>query len=241
MRFNWIELRGALGVAATTIPLAFACGGRLEPSDLSSATYSPTEPVSPTLDASIVSAPDAASAREDSSTSVDSPVDAGTGDAGNVIESGIDDTGVDASLAAPCLAGGNIFVVDGDGIPGVQGLETISGSEGTWSTRVTSELSLQLNVAPPDGGTWVFAVIFPATGGIPLRAGTYASMAGVESIYAGVETSTGGCHAVSTGPFTIAEIEYPDEDQSTLTSLLAWFDLSCPQGGTLRGCVSYGR
>ncbi len=230
-----------------------ACGGRstLESEREGALDEGPAAPDAAGDSAGVLLDVDAAAEME---IDANGPVDA---DAGQAVEPDTDagqalapdaDAGyvipppVDASLVAPCLAGGNIFVVDGDGVPSVPGLQTLSGADVTWNSDVESELLFQLDAIPPDGGGWFFAVGFAINGGVSLAPGTYLSSGNdVDAVYARVATNSGSCGGIPTGPFTLAEIVYPLGDESHLASLLAWFDLTCPQGGSLRGCVSYGR
>jgi hypothetical protein len=161
-------------------------------------------------------------------------------DAGRDAPEAFDAAGIDASQAMPCLAGDDVFYVVGDGgYPGISGTMSVDGSVGTWSGSDDGEMVLQLSVQ--EHGSWAFAAGGDVIKGIPLAVGSYVSTGDDHSIYAQVEAASGGCPAVPTGSFTIAELASSGGDQASLTRLLAWFDLACPAGGTVKGCVSYGR
>jgi hypothetical protein len=153
---------------------------------------------------------------------------------------GFDAAGLDAAQAAPCLAGGDVFYVEGSGgYPGIDGGMSVDGSVGTWSGRVVSETFLQLDVH--GHGDWVFAAGGDVQKGIPIGPGSFVSTGDDHGIFAQVGVDGTGCSAVPTGPFTIADFATTGGDQASLTRLLAWFALECPGAGTVRGCVSYGR
>jgi hypothetical protein len=149
--------------------------------------------------------------------------------------------GLDAAIATPCLGGGNVFYADGQEYPGVSGVVTIDGSQGTWSGTFTSETVLQLNVVQPDGGTWMFSASSDLTKGLALTPGTYTSGSDGRFPYAAVGgPETVGCQAEPTGMFTIADLTWTGGDEGAPTTVLAWFELTCPLGGaTVVGCVSY--
>jgi len=166
--------------------------------------------------------------------------DAGTSEDAGRGSLPFDAAGIDASEAIPCLLGGDVFFVDGEGgYPGISGSSTIAGSQGTWGGTFTSEIAVQLTVETST--PWVFSAGLGPTSAVPLAPGTYVSSGDDHEIFAQVQAAGGGCVDVPTGSFTIAEIESTGGDEATLTRLLAWFDLTCQEGGTVRGCVSYQR
>jgi hypothetical protein len=238
---RWACPRGALKPCVPVVLAVFftACGARSEL--LVDAESVIEDPGTGTADAGGGSAtPSDAASKASSGDGAPSGDDAGrTEDAENGSPS-FDAAGIDASEAVPCLLGGDVFSVDGEGgYPGISGSSTIAGSQGTWGGRLTSEIELQLTVETST--PWVFAAGLSPTSAVPLVPGTYVSTGDGHGVFAQVQAAGGGCGAVPTGSFTIAEIESTGGDEATLTRLLAWFDLTCPLGGTVRGCVSYQR
>jgi hypothetical protein len=262
MRMDQTGVRVFL-IFATSALGAMACGGQLAPTEETSAEAGAT---AVTCDAGLCIATPPVPAYEDAAT-VPWPPDASTaGEDGGVVDGGVvppdassppldaattdgaspfDAAEVDASEAALCLGGGNVFAVDGDGLyPGIPGAEMITGSQGTWTSIATLTVApgtpeFQVDVQPTDGGspdTWEFQA-----GGFPLATGTYVATGNVYAVYANLRVvNQSGCWTSPTGTFTVAEIGL-DTSASRVTSLLVWFDLTCPSGGRARGCVSYGR
>jgi hypothetical protein len=179
------------------------------------------------------------------------PVDASgvtdSGPSAEVVDAqGFDAAGLDASEAALCLTGGNVFAFEGHGgYPGTSGIQIIEGAEPVWSVQSSALGFVQVN-ALTDGGDperdpqWGFTAVSSET--TTLTPGTTYVSVGDDHFppFAQVEINGVSCSSVPTGTFTIGEFSSSGSTGSNAT-LLAWFDLACPDSGTVRGCVSYGR
>jgi hypothetical protein len=179
----------------------------------------------------------------ESSVASSSPDGGGAGqDSGS---SEIDATGI--PQVAECLQAPNeIYVVatGGYGGAGLSGASHVAGAQGTWLDLGGGNSFVQVD--SPEGG-WAFAASANTINHGPyiLEPGaTFNSGPGLteNGAYAQVAVgSAGGCNPIPTGTFTIVDIANANRGDGALLRLLAWFSLSCGDGGRLDGCVRYTR
>jgi hypothetical protein len=139
---------------------------------------------------------------------------------------------LDAAPLAPCLDAGYLFHVDSHGYAGLHGVANITGADGTWSASLTSGSILVVDVlAAARWAVSVWLMNAPWQAGIVYKASLPST--GIQVIVDG-----GGCTSDmgTTGSFSPVELV----GSSQITRLLFWFDLQCPDAGTVTGCVSYG-
>lgn len=120
------------------------------------------------------------------------------------------------------------------------GTYAVSGSQATWSGRVSDESVLQLFIET-NSDEWEFGAATDFIHGQFLASGTYPSGDRTSPFtYAQVKIKGISCDVVPKGSFTLVDYESvaSGAQQATLTRLLAYFELTCDTG-TLRGCVRY--
>ena len=140
----------------------------------------------------------------------------------------------DGGLLSPCQSSAYVFYVDaeGEGDGGLSdGPRLLTGEQGIWSGGLNGSI-YQLDVTADSA--WALVAQTSSVNVGTFEVGTY-TLTG--SLLLGpflqVEAEGVGCGAYPTGTFTVAEVA------SDGSRLLLGFDMQC-NGGTRRGCVSYG-
>jgi hypothetical protein len=113
----------------------------------------------------------------------------------------------------------------------------IDGGRGTWSSRVIAQVILEFDIESTPAWGWACGDMSSTN---PLGPGTF--IVGDRFPYASVQFEGHSCGAAPGSSFTI--VDYATKgptDQATLTRFVAWFNLVCQNGGTVQGCIRYGR
>jgi hypothetical protein len=169
---------------------------------------------------------------------------AGSGDAS--VDAAVDASGSPGSSIAddlaPCAQGGYVFYTDAEGAyPGLLGPETVTGATGSWAAEIASGGYLQLRVFVGDSEWALAASVSPGV----FQVGTYTSGEGQTFLQVATPTATmpqgTGFTNTPVGSFGITElVANVNEDEAPVTQLRMWFDVTTPEMGSIRGCVSYG-
>ena len=142
----------------------------------------------------------------------------------------------DAGALAPCQSGGDVFYVNPQGgFAGLSGPIAVTSASGTWAVGLPGGGPLlQAEVTDSNMAPW--QLVMETASFAP---GTYTS-SGTDLITPWIQVEANGvaCSGVPTGTFSIVSIDAPNDQ---LQKVVVGFDLACPGGGTLTGCMSYAQ
>jgi hypothetical protein len=162
------------------------------------------------------------------------------GDDGGTTHGSPFDGGSSADLLSLCAAASKAIYVAGTEGTGVNGLVGVTGATGTWSAGLTSGSLLQLKAETPE--EWNVTAESDPTSGTGLASGTTYTTSGGGGPFLQVEVQgVAVCpSSAPSGTFRLEELTYPGSDQASVQKMLLSFDMTCPDGGSVVGCASYG-